>query len=853
MAFSPQGLSPALIPAEQMARLSRWARVAIAARAAMRLTPYSQPGPLRPAVAAREGLLAVDTCSTISALAAIHGRQLAPAVADMAAAAVLAAIEAPNRSPLAPGDHAAMLAGLSIEWSGPDNGPVALDTGSVEAASAAMDDFSALLAAGFQESGREVPMSKDFFSRPLWPAHQEQWEQAVGQWSVVLAPFHLGDFASRYRRLAAGSGIDWQDAQQRAEAWVRVMMRANRPVVAPASPAFQVPSFAPPPMVVQPDAPAQAPAPPPLAIPTLPQNVSPKPFVAPLAENALPIPTLRVDLSPEATDADYSDLEPYASSLASTIDFLETESTFTVALQGAQGSGRSVLAGMLEKLATGKPSARGEQPNLTYWFNAGRWRENPTISASLLRGLAVALDQQRSVVHRHLRRLVWSLQPTVTRALQAGIILACLLIISGVLFGTFLLAPELPPDWAVYRQDLQDVISGAGLQAHLPVVAAVGAALALLALAELFGFTFRTGGALARFVHDPQASMARGEGPEIQEQLRKLIRGAIPRGCRMFIFVEDLDRAGAVRSLEFLKGIDELFQFPELVFILLTDKETFKPQATERHPVEPLLGDESRFIDLQIELPARRPGAVDALDPGKRAKAKSGSKSEKNFWTLLLGPLSRDWRGAGRFSQVVSRTMYVYPPYLIPFMVLAWFFFFIPAWEFITIQRWLYPARCRRFYSSPATQVWLAPLCAIMLAHGAIVFQTLNSFLINRHYVVFYPSMTPLSTWVFAPIDMLCLAVVGFFAAWSAVVARELERRTLAGARRTLRQQIDQRRGEGQKNPAAVGRSLKGTTRVASGEEQLVREALEEAFLVESGQTPLERLQLFLNLTRALA
>src|SRR5579871_647245 len=123
--------SPHVIPVEQVAKLSRWGRVALVARASMRTVPWFVPGPMRARQLALADLLAIDVCSTLGMLAATGGRQLATAVAEAAANAAMAALAAPGRVPLLPTDQAAMLAGLTVEWAGASVPPDALDTGSV--------------------------------------------------------------------------------------------------------------------------------------------------------------------------------------------------------------------------------------------------------------------------------------------------------------------------------------------------------------------------------------------------------------------------------------------------------------------------------------------------------------------------------------------------------------------------------------------------------------------------------------------------------------------------------------------------------------------------------------------------
>src|SRR5580658_344717 len=167
--LSPNQPSPQVIPVEQVASLSRWGRVALASRAAMRTIIWFAPGPMRSRQLALNDLLAIDICSTLGMLAAAGARQLAAPVAEAAANAAMAALAAPGRVPLLATDHAAMLAGMTVEWAGSSTAPDLLDTGSVENAQAALGDLQVLLSLGMQERGYEYAVPATFFSLPLWP------------------------------------------------------------------------------------------------------------------------------------------------------------------------------------------------------------------------------------------------------------------------------------------------------------------------------------------------------------------------------------------------------------------------------------------------------------------------------------------------------------------------------------------------------------------------------------------------------------------------------------------------------------------------------------------------------------
>src|ERR1017187_10161986 len=104
MSSPPSQPSAHVIPEEQLASLSRWGRVALVSRAAMRTILWFTPEPMRTRQAALGDLLAMDICSTLGRLAAAGARQLSAPVAQAAANATMAALAAPGRVPLLPSD-----------------------------------------------------------------------------------------------------------------------------------------------------------------------------------------------------------------------------------------------------------------------------------------------------------------------------------------------------------------------------------------------------------------------------------------------------------------------------------------------------------------------------------------------------------------------------------------------------------------------------------------------------------------------------------------------------------------------------------------------------------------------------
>jgi hypothetical protein len=816
-------------------------------------------------------LLAIDTCSTLGMLAAVGARQLAPAVTQAATNAVMAALSAPGRVPLLPTDHAAMLAGMTAEWAGATTPADALDAGSVENARAALDDLQVLLALGMQERGYEYAVPAEFFARPLWPAPGPDLRTELAKWESVLASFNLLEFSERFRKVSAGL-VDWLDAQRRAEAWVRMAVPSEGAAIAPPVPTPPAPGagaageavFAPQPIAYPSASPRVSPPVLPLPAPFAPTRppVSPAPsrrtvssdsgrdsgrdsgpaWKAPLPRTAGGVrpaspapgsadparPTFHVP-APRRNAIGFADLEPYANALASFIDSLDPRTPFNLAIEGPAGSGRSVIGSMLRRRLLGKPSCRSDGPHLTMWFDANQLRPSPTLTTSLMRDLAVALDRERPPRQRHLHRLARSLQGPADRWKYTLIVIGLVLTILGLTGAAGLMVRGIPPDLVAMRQDMLQILTMAGLGQGLPAVIGFAVLAVLFSLVELYGFLAPFCKTLARYLHEPHTE----DKDAAYHQLGQLLHDAVPPGCRMVVFVEDLESAGVLRVQEFLESLNTTLRFPELVFVLLTDPQALRQQAEEHRDstgaqlkrIASLAG----VVDLQVDLPARQAGPQGSAG-GRSTAHHRPSAGHARGLAAFWGPWSRDWRADRGVREVLQRTMYVDPPYLAPLVMVFWVFYWLPVAAFIRVQEWVYPQRRVRTFTAAKTGLWHVLLTLAILGHGVLAFQTLDGLLTNMHYVIFFPDTRALSIWVFLPMELVTMGLILLFGAAIARASRHQEMSALKQARQTLRTRVAELRAT-VGDPLQAAAALKGSTRLRQEEDVLVREAVVEEYL----------------------
>src|SRR5579871_3642641 len=331
----------------------------------------------------------------------------------------------------------------------------------------------------------------------------------------------------------------------------------------------------------------------------------------------------------------------------------EPRAQFTLTIQGAAGSGRSVIGGMLRRRLEGKPACRSTEPHITLWFDASLPRSSPTLTTSLMRALALALDRERPSVQRHLHRLPLGLQTPVAYWKSMVKITLSLLTILLVAGGFALMTPGLPPDLVSMRKDMLQILDQSMLGNGLVWVGAFGVAAALATALELFGFLFPHGRKLASYVRDKHSA----EEPKARAELGALLRAGVPAGCRMVVFIENLEKAGVLRSAELLDSLKTTLKFPEVVFVLLTDAQALRKQSEEDS--QAVRGGRSARLagvaNLQVDLPGWAVARPDTASSRSKGSKVGHARGFAAFW----GPWSRDWRGDRRIEEVMQRTMFV--------------------------------------------------------------------------------------------------------------------------------------------------------------------------------------------------
>ncbi|NQT52351.1 hypothetical protein HQ576_09890, partial [bacterium] len=255
LADKPDELNAEPLTKEEIARLTHWAKVALAVRCAVRCMPaltYFNELPLRADVL-REHCITIETGVTLAMLSATraHCHSQAEAMADEVFG-VNEHVDATGKSANAQTAGLATVAAadtiVAAEYVG-DTDPRASSSSfaarSIEmsliaclrlfAASgvsheeamrlsvrAMRADRQALLAEQESSSGPAgAPIAREFFERPIWSEDTalKHLSTVLQLWQGTLAGMDLQAIYEHYQAMILGTGIDWEDAERRVEEW----------------------------------------------------------------------------------------------------------------------------------------------------------------------------------------------------------------------------------------------------------------------------------------------------------------------------------------------------------------------------------------------------------------------------------------------------------------------------------------------------------------------------------------------------------------------------------------------------------------------------------------------------------
>jgi len=323
--------------------------------------------------------------------------------------------------------------------------------------------------------------------------------------------------------------------------------------------------------------------------------------------------------------ADYFGFATFATALAEIIDNEGTGTPLTIALSAPWGAGKTSVAKMIEnELRDRVDDRKGAGRRIICRFNAWEHDDAPHLGAALAAQVARTANEGRPRWLRLFRPLPAAMLEPRERWWR----IVCLGVIAALVAGALVV---LPPTREVAGQAMglkETVVSGLGLLGLLWMVAL------------LWGVVFKTARNASRFVGDPSSEAARGSMAEVKRQLGRLIKKGM-RGGRIVIFVDDLERCRAARSVEVFEVASQLLAHQGVVTVLLADMRSLSDAAKvayskETENKDPEMGRRylEKLVQLELDLPPPAVSDMKLLLGGEKpiSKKKDEVEVESRSW-----------------------------------------------------------------------------------------------------------------------------------------------------------------------------------------------------------------------------
>jgi hypothetical protein len=254
-------------------------------------------------------------------------------------------------------------------------------------------------------------------------------------------------------------------------------------------------------------------------------------------------------------EQDLLDYHAYAEAIAGLIDDPSTGRPFVMAINAPWGAGKSSLGRMIETELRSKPASEGHAPHPTHWFNAWMHDDAQSMQAALCASVGTFCVSRFPWWRRLLGRVPRRFLPRRDRWLRPATQLG-LLVTASIAVGAAAVALELD-------HLLVEALKG-GDELAETIALRFGPTVGGLAFVLGLGLRvyFQWGGKLAGFVAHPRDSATKATLASVRDELQTLIRAATPKGSRLVLFIDDIERCRGTKCVDVLEAVNQIIAAP---------------------------------------------------------------------------------------------------------------------------------------------------------------------------------------------------------------------------------------------------------------------------------------------------
>lgn len=259
----------------------------------------------------------------------------------------------------------------------------------------------------------------------------------------------------------------------------------------------------------------------------------------------------------------------YIEAVASFLLSADTKPPLTLSVEGDWGSGKSTFMSLLGEQIRKIAKADGKPEPLIFLFDAWREESEESVWSAFVLKFARAIVATSSAPSSFLARTYAELRLAIARfnvsaatpSLTWAVVLWLVSVVMAAASTFFFFAQS--------NVALRIVLGITGLASVIAIVRST-----FRGAVHVFAAPWDATLALARFVEVPDYRSRRGFGDTFAEDLPKIIRSYVRSGRRIFVFIDDIDRADPIQASAIMRGLSILMTTgqPQLIFVLGLDR-----------------------------------------------------------------------------------------------------------------------------------------------------------------------------------------------------------------------------------------------------------------------------------------
>lgn len=392
-------------------------------------------------------------------------------------------------------------------------------------------------------------------------------------------------------------------------------------------------------------------------------------------------------LSDHAIDSVSDDLlgfDSYAGAIQGIIDNPSTGTPLSIVINAPWGAGKSSLGQMVMNKLKNKPAAQGRYPHIVCWFNAWMHDDSENLSSSYLSFLLKETNQHRSWWKRLFKPLpvsILSKKERINKMIKTWFFLILFSFIITYLFNICITCKAFL--YSVFPEFNESDNVGRSI-----------GTISIAIILKIVFYLFDASKKVSSYINDPSKEAKSGRMEAVRNQVKSFIDQALPKGSRLVIFIDDLERCHPPTAIDLLEINNQILSFPNVVTVLMADVPLLATQAEIKYKLlaeKYTQGDFGRvylqkIIQLQFDIPVQSSESINDMVEKviqkeeenryqkRLSKNTTLSMTKELFYLLLNDKYIYPWEVISLETNIIDKmSVLFYSIYFLPVKPFIWF------------------------------------------------------------------------------------------------------------------------------------------------------------------------------------